>query len=111
MFTLTCVIVVCLIVVNLLVIFSQAKGDAHVETPYLQQPFSHLAMLAQYQCRSGTPLGRAVQAVSANTITSVPRTVTGGRKFSGNFKFGVGMVEGRVQIEWGWSFGSGSIIF
>ena len=89
-FTLLCVFVGFLIVVELLVIFLSLKDDIPVDTPAPGRNFSQLYLLDQQICTSVPPLGRAVQAASVRMLSSLSRSGLGGEARSGKFNFGVG---------------------
>ena len=95
MFTLICMLVTGLIVVDFLVIFLSSKDDTPAYTSYLQRHFSQLASLAQQLRTLGPPLGRAVQAESVRNTSSLSRSGPGGKTRRGKFNFGVGTGGGR----------------
>ena len=59
-----CMIVGCLIVVDLLVMFLSSMGDIPADTPATRQPFSPISSLYQQLRSSEPPLGWVVQSVS-----------------------------------------------
>ena len=64
MFTIPCVLVGLLIVVDFLVMFLSSKDDTPADTPAPRRPFSQLALLAQQLRILGPSLGREVQTAS-----------------------------------------------
>ena len=95
MFTLLCVLVGFLIVVDLPVIFLSSKDDTPEDTTAPWRPFSQLYFLAQQLRTSGPPLGRAVQSASVRMSSYLSRSVPGVEEIPGNFNFGVGTGRGR----------------
>ena len=61
MFTIICVLVGWLNVVDFLVMFLLSKDDTPADVPDLCNPFSQLASHAQHMHTSGPPIGMAVQ--------------------------------------------------
>ena len=90
MFTLLCVLVGFLIVVDFPVIFSSSKDDTPKYMPDPRRAFSQLSLLAQQLCYLGTPLWRADQAALVSMSSSFSRYGTGGEPRPGKFNFGVG---------------------
>ena len=70
--------------------FFLSKYDTTTDTPAPWQPFSQLTSLAQQLRTSGTPLGRAAQAVLVNMLYSLSRSGPGCKARPGKFSFGVG---------------------
>ena len=64
MFTLLCVLVGWLIVVDFIVMFFSSKDEIPADTPDPQRPFSQIASLDQQLRTSGPTLGWVVQMAS-----------------------------------------------
>ena len=79
MFTLFCVPVGLLIVVEFPVMFLSSKYDTPTDMPALRRPFSQIALLEQQLCSLVPPLGRAVQAESVRRPASLSRYGPGGK--------------------------------
>ena len=97
-FTLFCVLVGLLIVVDFNALFYPSKDDTLKETPAPRRPFSQIVLMAQQMCSSGPSLGRAVQEASVSTSSSWSRSGPWGEARPGIFKFVVVRGGGGVRI-------------
>ena len=78
MFTLICVLVGWMVVVEFIVMFSSSKVNTRADPTDPRRPFSQLASLDQQLRTSVPPLGRAVQEASVWMSSSLSISGPGG---------------------------------
>ena len=96
MFTLLCVNVGLLIVVEFIVIFFSSKDDTPADMPATWRPFSKLTSLARLLRSLEAPFKQAVQAASESVTKSLSQSMPCRVKMAGKLNFrvvkrGVGM--------------------
>ena len=90
MFTLLCVPVGLLVVVDFPIMFSSSKDDMPMDTPATQRPFSQPASLDQQLRSLVPPLGRSVHTALVSMLSFLSRSGLGSKAIPIKFNFGVG---------------------